>query len=204
MTASITMRKLVTFGALTLLSVLVTQIGCSRESRLPDFSGNTTGDIFLDYVKGYGNLGELAADSDLIAVGTIDRTIGVVTDEATKNESLKNRSYLTRSAFRVERVVKGKADSEIILSQMGAVGWAEEVGNPVFRPGERLILFLRDGHDGRYYLLHPLGRYPIKDNSVYSMNYVLSEGQPRPPLDLIFWKVDLEEFIGRVTKEISN
>ncbi|MFH1146921.1 MAG: hypothetical protein V1736_04365, partial [Pseudomonadota bacterium] len=138
------MKKLLTVAALTLLvvSALLTQPGCSRGSLLPDFSGNTTGVIFLDYVKGYGSLGGLAADADLIVVGTINRIIKVVPDEATKSESLKNRSYLTRSAFHIERVVKGKADEEIIISQMGAVGWAEEYGNPIFKPGEKLFLFL--------------------------------------------------------------
>lgn len=199
------MKKPIIIAALAVLvvSALLTQPGCSRESRPPDFSGNTTGTISIDYVKSYNNIKELAADANLIVVGMIDRTIEVVPDEATKSEDPKNRTYLTRSAVRVERILKGKVGSRIVISQMGAVGWAEEYGNPVFRPGERYFLFLRDGQDGKYYLLNPLGRYSIKDNSVYSMNYVLPTGQSRPPLDLMFWKIDLQEFIGKVDKEIQ-
>lgn len=189
----------VAIPALLVLANLTVQPGCSRESSPPDFSGNTSGTICVDYVKSYENLGELAADADLIGVGTMDRTIEVVPDEATRGQT-----YLTRSAFRVERVLKGKAEGEITISQMGAVGWAEEYGNPIFKPGEEYFLFLRDGGSGIYYLLHPLGRYKIMDGNIYSMNYVLPTGQSRPPQDLKFWKIDLEEFIDRVTEEMPD
>jgi hypothetical protein len=190
---------------LLVIAALLTQVSCSRESNLPDFSGNTTGTIYVDYVKSYDSLGELAADADLIAVGTIDRTIEVVPDEATgETGDPRARTYLTRSAFRVERVIKGIAIWEIVISQMGARGWAEENGNPVFEPGERCFLFLRNGNDGMYHLVNPVGRFSIKDGNVYSMNYVLPTGQSRPPQGLKFWKIDLDEFIGRVTKEMPD
>ena len=102
--------------SILLASALAMQPGCSWDSGLPDFSGNTTGIIDVDYAKYYESIRELAADADLIAVGPIDRTIEIVPDEATRD-----RAYLTRSAFRVERVVNGNGDGEIIISQMGAV-----------------------------------------------------------------------------------
>jgi len=193
------MKNLITIAVLTTLvvSLLVMQPGCSRNNGLPVFSGNTTGIIHVDYVNSYENLGELAADADLIAIGTIDRTIEVISDKATGDQT-----YLTRSAFRVERVVKGDADEEIIISQTGAIGWAEEVGNPIFKPGERYFLFLRDSLEGIHYLVNPLGRYAIKSNNVYSMNYILPTGQSRPPQDLMYRNINLEEFISRVTKEM--
>ena len=198
------MKKPITVAVLTVLVVagLLTQAACSRDSSPPDFSGNTTGIIHVDYIKSYKSIGELATDADLIAVGTIDRTIEVVPDEATRDP--RAQTYSTRSAFQVERVVKGSADGEIVLSQIGAIGWAEEVGNPIFRPGERCFLFLRDSPEGIYYLVNPLGRFKITDGNVYSMNYVLPTGQSRPPLGLMFWKIDLEEFIGRVTGEMPD
>ena len=201
------MKKRLTAALLLLLVIaaLLTQVSCSRESNLPDFSGNTTGTIYVDYVKSYDSLGELAADADLISVGTIDRTVEVIPDEATERPGdPRSRTYLTQSAFQVERVLKGNSESEIVISQMGAVGWAEEYGNPIFKPGESYFLFLRVGGDGIYYLLNPLGRFKISDGNIYSMNYVLPTGQSRPPLDLMFWRIDLEEFIKRVTAEIET
>jgi hypothetical protein len=201
------MKKLIMLdlAMVLVMTVLLVQAGCSHESSLPDFSGNTSGTIFVDYIKNYENLGELAADADLIAIGTIDRTVEVVADEATGDTGdPRARTYLTRSALRIEKLVKGNTDSEIIISQMGAIGWAEEVGNPIFRPGEKYFLFLRDGGDGMYYLLHPLGRYKITDGNVYSMNHVLPTGQSRPPLDLMFWKINLEDFISRVNEEMNT
>ena len=201
------MKKLIAAAAVTVLviSALLTQAGCNHESSPPDFSGNTTGVIHVDYIKYYENIGELAADADLIAVGTIDRTIEVVPDEATKDaRDPRNQTYLTRSAFRVERVIRGSATKEIAISQMGARGWVEEYGNPVFEPGEKCFLFLRDGNDDMYHLVNPVGRFSIKDGNVYSMNYVLPTGQSRPQQDLKFWKIDLEEFIDRVTEEIPD
>ena len=201
------MKKPFIIALLTVLvvSALLTQAGCSRESSLPDFSGNTTGVIHVDYIKYYENIEELAADADLIAVGTIDQTIEVVPDEATGDTGdPRARTYLTRSSFRVERVIKGSAAEEIVISQMGAIGWAEEYGNPIFEPGENCFLFLRDSPEGIYYLINPLGRYRINEGNVYSMNYILPTGQSRLPQDLKFWKIDLEEFIGRVTEEIPD
>ncbi len=203
------MKRLIIIAASALLVlmvvVLLVQAGCSQENSPPDFNEDTSGTIFVDYIKSYENLGGLAADADLIAVGTINRTVEVVPDEATGDTGEPTaRTYLTRSAFRIKKVVKGSAKSEIIISQMGAVGWLEENGNPVFKPGESYFLFLRDGKDGMYYLLHPLGRFKISDGDVNSMNYVLPTGQSRPPLDLMFWKIDLEDFISRVIEEMNT
>jgi hypothetical protein len=201
------MKKPIMFELLMVLVIafLLVQAGCSRENSLPDFSGNAIGIINVEYAKSYENLGELAADADLITVGTIDRTVEVIPDEATERPGdPRSRTYLTQSAFQVERVLKGNSESEIVISQMGAVGWAEEYGNPIFKPGESYFLFLRVGGDGIYYLLNPLGRFKISDGNIYSMNYVLPTGQSRPPLDLMFWRIDLEEFIKRVTAEIET
>jgi hypothetical protein len=201
------MKKLIMLdlAMVLVMTVLLVPASCSRENGLPDFSGNAIGIIHVDYVKSYENLGELAADADLIAIGTIDRTVEVVPDEATGDTGdPRARTYLTQSAFQVEKVLKGSAESEIVISQTGATGWAEEYGNPIFKPGEKYFLFLREGSDGIYYLLHPLGRYKISDSNIYSMNYVLPTGQSRPPPDLIFWKIDLDDFISRVTEEIPD
>ena len=194
---------------LTILTAVFTAVflllsGCSDESSLENNSGNVTGIIYVDYVKSYENLGELAEDADLIVVGTIDRT-EAVHDEATKHkEDPISRMWNTRATLRVERSIKGDFLDEITIIQTGAAGWLQEMGNPVFTPGERCFLFLRGGEDGLYGLLHPDGRFRIENDKVSSMNFVLPTGQARPPLNLTFWRVDLNDFISRVIETIKS
>jgi hypothetical protein len=79
--------KGITAFAFAILITLLVASGCSEQNVKPVFNGNSSGTIFVDYVKTYENLEELAADADLIAVGTIDRTIEVVPDEATRDDA---------------------------------------------------------------------------------------------------------------------
>lgn len=177
----------------------------SRENNSINTTGNVTGIIHVGYARGYENLGEMAEDADLIVAGTIDRIIEVVPDKATKDkEDPMSRMWITRLAFRVERSVKGDFTDEIIIAQLGALGWAEEYGNPIFEPWERCFLFLREGEDGIYYLFYPDGRFRIEDDKVSSMNFVLPTGQARPPVNLTFWRVDLDEFIFRVIEAVKS
>ena len=176
----------------------------SQEKNTGNVTGNITSIIHVGYARVYENLGELADEADLIVTGTIDRIIEVVPDEATKDkEDPRSRTWLTRLAFRVEKSIKGDFTDEIIIIQTGAVGWAQEHGNPVFQPGERCFLFLRE-EDGIYYPFHPYGRFRIEDDKVSSMNYVLPTGQARPPVDLTFWKVELDEFSSRIIDAIKE
>ncbi len=191
-------------GIILFVSVILLQPGCSKSSP-PYSSGYAAGLIFVDYINSYDDIGELAADADIIAAGTIDRTLDVLpANPAEAIEDPRQRTYITRSTFSVEKVIKGDVRGEIIVSQMGATGRAEERGNPVFMPGEKCLLFLREGSDGMYYLVHPVGRFTIKDGNVYSMNYILPTGESRPPQDLKFWKIDLDTFTERVAVELDN
>ncbi len=201
------MKKILVILLILLLSaaIMLPVTGCSRETDRPDFGGYTPGIIYVDYVHGYESLAELAVDADLIVAGTIDRTLETVPDEATKDKQ-DPRSWMwqTRSAFKVEKSVKGDCPEEIIVSQEGAVGWAQEEGNPVFQPGEGCFLFLKKGENDIYWLLHPDGRFRIEDNSVYSLNFVLQTGEARPPLDLRFWNINTDKFCSKVIEAIKE
>ena len=193
-------------AVLTAASLLVS--GCNQESSQENnpinTTGNVTGIIHVDYIKGYENLGELAGEADLIVVGIVERT-EVVLDETTRDrEDPRVQQRNTESYFRVEKSIKGDFTDEIIIVQMGAKGWLEEQGNPVFEPGERCFLFLRGSEDSIYGLLHPDGRFRIEDDKVSSMNFVLPTGQARPPLDLTFWRIDLDNFISRVIEAVRS
>ena len=100
----------------------------SQENNSINTTGNVTGIIYVDYAKGYENLGELAKDADLIVVGTVDRT-ETVPDEATKDkEDPRSRMWNTRVTLRVERSIKGDFSDEITIIQTGAAGWLRPQG----------------------------------------------------------------------------
>jgi hypothetical protein len=178
--------------------------GCNHESSQENNNSDTTGIINVGHMKNYENLSELADDADLIAIGTVDRTVEVVPDDATRDkENPQAQIRLTRSSFRVEKSIKGDFTDEIIITQTGAAGWAEEPSNPIFETGERCFLFLRE-EDGIYHLFHPYCRFRIEDDRVSSMNYVLPAGEVRLPKGLSFWRVDLDDFISGVIEAIKS
>ena len=186
----------------TALSLLLS--GCIQDNSQEQNTGNVTGIINVDYVKSYESLGELAEDADLIAYGTIDRT-ETVPDESTRDgEDPRTQLRNTRATLRVEKSIKGDFTDEIIIIQTGAAGWLQEMGNPVFTSGERCFLFLRGGEDGIYGLLHPDGRFRIENDKVSSMNFVLPTGQARLPIDLTFWRIDLDKFITRIIEAVKS
>ena len=176
-------------------------VSCGRDNRQIGLDEPVGSGIFVDYPKGYYSISELSADAMLIAVGRIDRTVEVGPDEATHG----GLSY-TKSAFRLDKVLKGKATREVIVVQGGAIGQAEDVASPVFRPGERCVLFLKTTTEGEtYYVLGPWGRYRIVDNKVYSMNYVVkNRGYYEAPPGLNFNGVELDTFVKNITELLDK
>ncbi|MBN2239717.1 MAG: hypothetical protein JW712_08080 [Dehalococcoidales bacterium] len=160
-----------------------------------------TATVFVDYAYHYENLQELASAADLIIAGTIMDSGEIKRDAATS--SLR----MTRFVLRPHKVLKGipgPDGPQIIVSQTGAAGWGAEDGNPLFYEGEECFLFLKyDENSGVYYLMHPDGRFRIEDGKVSSLNFVLPTGQARPPQDLIFWQVELDEFVRRVEEALA-
>lgn len=167
-----------------------------RDTRQIGLDEPVGGGIFVDYAKGYYSLTELSTDATLIAVGMINRTVEVGPDGQPPSGTY------TRSAFRLEKVLKGQETREVIVNQIGAIGGAEDVADPVFRPGERAVLFLKTNNNGElYFLLGPSARYRIVNNKVYSMNYVVrNRGYYEAPLDLNLYGIELDIFI----KSIAN
>ncbi len=200
------MKKILVILLVLLLTaaVLLPVAGCTQETDQPDFGGYTPGTIFISYTQSYETLAELAEAADLIVAGTIGLTAEVVGDNSTPAmKDPRLRYWSTRSPFIVEQSLKGDCPEEIVISQEGAVGWAQEDGNPVFEPGEGCFLFLKKGEDGVYRLLHPDGRFRIEDGAVYSLNFVLATGEARPPLSLRYWKVELDDFCKKVIEAIK-
>lgn len=184
-----------------IMAIMLVTVGCHEDMSTPVSSTPATaGSIDAEYHKYYDNLTGLCADADLIASGTITKTIEVLPDEATHGGLLN-----TKSAFKIDKVLKGNATGEIVLSQTGAIGWAEETGNPVFQVDEQWVLFLKE-RTGEFHLLTgSQGRYKLEDGKVSSMNYVLRNTPGLiVPLGLRFRNVPFEEFINRIEKTLGT
>jgi hypothetical protein len=150
----------------------------------------------------FDNLADLCAYSDVIAVGEVDRVVEIVV-HINVNEML----YSTRWALRVEQVLKGKETGELIINQTGAPNQpgSDIRDDPLFLPGERYLLFLREGTPGIYFSFGPLGRYMVWNNKVYSMNYILlpEAGYHAPP-ELDFDGVALDTLVGDIVELVDS
>ncbi len=126
------------------------------------------------WAYGYNSIEDMCAHSDIIAVGVADRII------ETKEES--RHLYMTYWDFRIEKMLKGEEAGEITVVQMGSpdVPGSDFDCCPLFLPGDRYLLFLRKNESGSY-SFHPQGHFMVWKDRVYSMNYILPEGDtPRP------------------------
>jgi len=155
------------------------------------------------WATNYEDMEELCNLADLIVVGTVDRIIEVV-----PTEWGHGMIYDARSAFRVETVLKGKADREIVLTHMALAspdGWIEGmVEDPPPQAGEKWVFFLSITESGEYNNFGPWGRYKITDDKVYSMNRVLGSNNSYYEEKLDFNGVNLSTFIGIVKETLDS
>jgi hypothetical protein len=107
-------------------------------------------------------------------------------------------AYATTWALRVEGLVKGPQMSQLTVSQTGSpdAPGSDLQGDPLFRPGESYLLFLREGAQFTYF--GPYGRYLVSDGKVYSMNYVVDDGGYRAPAGLDFAGADVNSVVSDI------
>ncbi len=104
-------------------------------------------------------------------------------------------------------MLKGKDTGELIVNQTGA---PDQPGSdiredPLFLPGERYLLFLREATSGIHFSFGPQGRYMVWEDRVYSMNHILlpEAGYHAPP-GLDFDGVDLDTLVGNIVEVVDS
>jgi hypothetical protein len=172
--------------------------GCGDDDIQTSQNTAQTGSAEVSWARGHANINDLTTDADLIAVGTIDR------DCETKQES--EHFYYTYFAFSIETALKGEAEDEIIILQVGSVDepWSAVVDDPLFQVGERCLLFLYRSPTGVYSHSGPTTRYSITNNKVYSMNYILQDNEYSAPVTLDFNGVELPQIISNLTEILDQ
>ena len=141
----------------------------------------------VSWATGYKGIEQLSAEADLIAVGTVERVIGVTGDVIGEVRWGPIMLYFTDFAFSVERALKGPQDvGEVLIHQTGAAGKMEVPDDPLLEPGDKYVVFLHEYETGKYLILGgPQGRFQIIENEVFSMNNILPGiGSPVPGLDV--------------------
>ena len=169
-----------------------------KESASPRPPQKTGGNVQIDYAFGFNNLSDLTAFSDAIAVAVVDRAVEV---------TRQNGPYSTRWALRVEKTLKGAQLSRLSVSQTGSpdVPGSDGSEDPVFVPGERYLLFLRESAPGQYFYFGPNGRYLIWNDKVYSMNHVIvGAGGYQAPPELNFAGLSLYTFTANINKLVDS
>jgi hypothetical protein len=145
-------------------------------------------------------MGELCNSSDVIVIGTVEKVIEVV-----RSDYGPDYLYDARSLFRVDEVLKGRIDKEIILTKMALKDnniWLEGSNvDPPFEAGEKWILFL--SADMSYNNLGPWGRYKIIDDKVYSMNRVANDNNAYGN-DIDINGVPLVDFVTSVNQTLDS
>ncbi|MDD5190496.1 MAG: hypothetical protein PHE50_05575 [Dehalococcoidales bacterium] len=147
--------------------------------------------VSVDWDYHYSDLKTLCGSADLIAMGTISKTVQIVKEQVSL--------YSTRSAFQIETILKGEAGKEVIVTQIGTPEMPnyDPAEDPLFKPGEKYILFLKNNPSGIYSGFGPWGRYKIIDNQVFSMNNFLFEAH-YDAKGLDFNGVEINDFISQI------
>lgn len=187
--------------------VLFSSVSCSQDNDQITQNEPTLQITEASWAKHYDSIDELCSDPDigLIAIGEIDRIIDVVASDPVNARWGPVYLYYTDFNFIIERVLEGKDTKEIIIRQTGADGKWEISDDPLFKPGEKYVLFLREYEPGASCVLGgPQGRFKILEGRVYSMNYVLPPKTFFPSAGLDIDGVDLETFIKDVMVQINT
>jgi hypothetical protein len=154
--------------------LLVMSISCtSTPSYPPQRNGGEGQEPSWAYI--YTNMADMCTHSDVIAIGSVKELIGTVEAGAMLYKSFWN--------FKVDEIRKGDKVKKLTILQTGSpdVPGSDFKSDPLFLPGDRYLLFLKEGSEGNYYF-HPQGRFFIWHNRVYSMNYILSNNVALPPV----------------------
>ncbi len=141
-------------------------------------------------------------DMDLIATGVIDRVIQVTEIEGSERAV----RYRTAFAFRIETLFMGEDAKEVVVYQLGS---PDNPGSgldddPVFKVGEKHVLFLKKNIHDSYYTIGAGGRYKVVADKVYSLNYVLPDNRNyKAPESMDFNGNDLKYFTELIIEKLK-
>jgi hypothetical protein len=194
------------FKSLTALSALllaiIGTISCTSET--VQISEDEVGKWEASRPMGYKTFDELFLDKDMdmIAIGTIDKIVEITE----LDESERVKTYRTAFSFRIEKLFMGEDTKEVIVYQMGSPeepssGFSDD---PMFRIGEKSLLFLKKNVHGSYFTIGAEGRYKIVDDKVFSLNYVLPNGMLTIPETMDFNGVTVKQIIEDVTERLDE
>lgn len=132
--------------------------------------------IFLSasWAEGYASIGQMARDSDLVAIGVVAGTDASTVD--TKRAGAVTATLVfTDFRFEVEEALKGSAGtSSILIHQTGGRNGAQIVeihDDPLLEVGARYLLFLRNVAPGKYAIkAGPVGRMLVEGDQIRSLS----------------------------------
>lgn len=171
------------FVALALVAIFAAIIlGCSNQSTFsPEKPYPQSGPIMseVSWAKGYDDLSSLRAESVVVVEGRVTRLVELIARNTADSPGRAPPPLLMSDfEFQVERVLQGNlAPGPVVVRQTGGIqdGLTMEIrDDPLFRIGDRYILFLAKGPD-RFFALGPWGRLIVEDGRAYSLSKVLPE-----------------------------
>jgi hypothetical protein len=184
------------------LFIVIGVMACSQSSKPTSGNDNPIADGSASWERGYYSLNEISTtpEIDVIVTGTITRIAEVVN----LSKIPDHPTYCTRFVVKVEDILKGKPDNEIIVNQLGnpdKPGWGI-IDDPLFEVGHKYLLFLgkTTTTNPTYAGTGPWGRYEIIKDQVYSLNYTKTDSGYAPSEGLNFNGTQIED----IKKNISE
>lgn len=149
------------------------------------------------WTHSYDSADEICADSDIIVVGVADYII--------KTREEGSHLYISYWSFKIDKVIKGEKTGEITVVQMGSsdVPGSDIKSDPLFIPGDRYLLFLKESSSGSY-SYHPQGRFFIWKDRVYSMNHILEGAEALGPVPGLNCNGDELDTVVDIIGEMTN
>lgn len=154
--------------ALGVVVALASLAGCAQPARQNQRPAPTPKVVRIaaSWARSYGDLKSLKHDADIAVAGTIASVAGTSSD-AVGVVATDFVFSINRSIFNPHGQALG---ATITLHQTGGIVGDtryEMEDDPLFQPGEQLVLFLHQYSAGHYYVIGgPTGRFEVRDGVV--------------------------------------
>jgi hypothetical protein len=191
------MRRRIVYSIFAVMAMLASVFFYSSCDTKTDLHSKESGTgVEVSRAKTYSNIRDMSTDSQVIVIGTIKKVLESI-------EKPDEHMYMTNFVFRIETIFKGEIPDEIIVSQHGThdTPWYVVKDDPLFKAGEKYLLFLNKNYLGTYYYYGPCARYKIDNDKIISMNYILPDKDTYIAPDQLNFK---ETALSSVTSVISE
>lgn len=191
-------RRIFKLLTIVLAGMLLTMAGCAGQNDDTDYEKVN---CYASWTYNYGDVAELAQDSDLIALVSINQA---------KSSYVLSGIRMTVFPATVQERIAGEEVKEIQLVMTGGIDEKEKriyeiPDDPLMKEGEKYLIFARKNEDGTYTILGgPQGRFVLEDGKVYSLAVANEQVCANYSYDIQVDGMDKADFLDEIAKAIPQ